>query len=119
VLRVASLSSVVPKIILVPRRLTCLVVFHISFPIDVFAVRYLASRVHLLYSRNAALERSWKATCVRRVKHRLLYSPIAAEIANSLVNQWKRGLRGSNLIVKIARTPSPTGIVVTGLNLGD
>jgi hypothetical protein len=89
VLRVASLSSVVPKIILVPRRLTCLVVFHISFPIvigDVFAVGYLASRVHLLYSRNATLDRRWNATCVRRVKHRLPYSPVAAEIANSSVN---------------------------------
>ena len=55
---------------------------------------------------------SWNAICVCRVKLRLPYSPVAAEIANSSANQWKRGLRGSSLI-KITRTLPPPGIVAT------
>jgi hypothetical protein len=67
-----------------------------------------------LYSYNAMLERwSWNAICVRRVKLRLLYSLVAAEMANSSANQWNIGLDSSSLIVKIARTPALPDIVVT------
>ena len=88
---------------------------------DVFAVGCFAGGVHLLYSHNAALgRRSWNAICVRRVKFRLPYSPVAAEIANSSANQRNRGLRGSSLIIKIARTPPPPAVgAVTEARRGD
>src|SRR5271156_4226175 len=70
-LRVASPSSIVLKIILLfAMRYLLSRVSWSDFPVTVgdISVGDHPGRVYLLYSYNAALKQSWNAICIRRVK---------------------------------------------------